>query len=382
MFDSNGFRERLRNARRQAGYSQKELAQLLYVSTQAVSKWERGTAVPDLPHVCRIGQLLRVSVDALLGAENDLPPAVIAVDGGGTKTEFLLVSPDGTVLQRQVLGGSNPNTCTINGCVELLSQGLELLLQRPCRVLAACIGGAGMASGNNGSRVRALLQKRFSRFPIQCRSDIHNLLAQARDPRNAIAVICGTGSVVFASREGELLRCGGGGWRLETLGSGYDLGRGALLAALEHRDGTGPETALTARVEEKLGGTVWDKIQTVYTAEPAFVASFAPLVLECRERGDRVAEALVTANCDRIAQLIQKAHTLSPGATQVMVGGSVLTGSAAFRQLLADRLPSLTLTVSGHPPVWGAVLGACAMADIAPPDSGVFQDSYDREVKP
>ena len=69
MFDGKVFAANLRNARKGKGLSQKELAEKLYLSTQAVSKWERGEALPDIYHVCRIAQVLGVSVDRLLGVE-------------------------------------------------------------------------------------------------------------------------------------------------------------------------------------------------------------------------------------------------------------------------------------------------------------------------
>ena len=44
MFDAKVFAVNLRNARKGKGLSQKELGEKLYLSTQAVSKWERGVS--------------------------------------------------------------------------------------------------------------------------------------------------------------------------------------------------------------------------------------------------------------------------------------------------------------------------------------------------
>lgn len=380
MFDPDVFRENLHAARVQAGLSQKEVAQALFISTQAVSKWERGESVPELSHVYRLAELLGVSVDDLLDIGRERPTALLAVDGGGTKTEFVLITTGGRLLKRVLLPGSNPNTCSVQGCFDILCQGIDLLLQERCRPAALFIGGAGMVSGQNGKQVQALLGKRYPRLKLRCRSDITNVLACADDPDNAIAVICGTGSVVYASCHGELIRCGGGGWRLETLGSGYDLGRGALLAALEHRDNTGPETTLTEAVEQKLGGTVWDSIQKIYSGEPAFAASFAPLVLQAWQTGDPIATELVETNCARLVQLVKLAAKRSPQARQVLLGGSVLRQSKAFRALLEAALPEgLRAVAADTPPVWGACLRSAALAGIAAPDYHTFMADYAQE---
>ena len=377
MFDAKIFATRLRSARKSRGLSQKELAESLYLSTQAVSKWERGEAVPDVAHICSIAQALGLSVDRLLGVEATAEAGLIAVDGGGSKTEFVLIATNGRVHKRLVLPGSNPNACTMDGTCAILRQGIDALLYEGLQVQAVFVGGAGMASGTNGRDVEAYLKKRYPQLPLQCASDSMNLLAQAADPNNAIALICGTGSVVYATTGGALRRFGGGGWRLGIQGSGYDLGRSALSAALEQRDGTGPETALTQAVEQKLGATVWDRVDVLHKETNAYIASYAPLVLKAWQAGDRVASSIVNETLDRLAHLVKVAADHTPGARQVILGGSLLTKNQAFRQALAEKLPAhLQATAISRPPIWGACLQSARLAGLTAPDPKEFMDSY------
>lgn len=55
------------NKRKALGYTQQALADKLHVSFQAVSKWENGTACPDVELLPMIASILGTSVDALLG---------------------------------------------------------------------------------------------------------------------------------------------------------------------------------------------------------------------------------------------------------------------------------------------------------------------------
>lgn len=71
------FSENLKNARKNAGYSQKELAKLLFVSQQAVAKWEVGTSTPSPEMLSKIAELLNVSSDYILGRSEGALESVI-----------------------------------------------------------------------------------------------------------------------------------------------------------------------------------------------------------------------------------------------------------------------------------------------------------------
>ena len=58
--------ERLFLLRKQKGLSQEELADMTEVSRQAVSKWERGEAVPDIDKLVKLSQIYGVSIDSIV----------------------------------------------------------------------------------------------------------------------------------------------------------------------------------------------------------------------------------------------------------------------------------------------------------------------------
>lgn len=57
--------------RKEKGLSQEELADKLSVSRQAVSKWERGEALPDTDNLIRLAKLYNVSIDEIVGYSPD-----------------------------------------------------------------------------------------------------------------------------------------------------------------------------------------------------------------------------------------------------------------------------------------------------------------------
>ena len=380
MFHPSVFAANLRAARKRKGLSQRQLADQLFVTTQAVSKWEQGVSVPNLLLLCKLAQTLQVSTDTLLGVTPSAEPALIAADAGGTKTEFVLITHDGRLVKRLLLRGANPNTCGVREACNIFRQGIDSLMQCGYQVMGIYIGGAGMVSAGNAVATESILREWFSNLPLRCDSDICNILAYADNPSNAIAVICGTGSVVYTTVHGKLQRFGGGGWRLETCGSGYDIGRQALQAALEHRDGTGPATVLTESVEQKLGGKVWDNVQKIYSGDAAFVASFAPLVLQAWQQADPVAADILSVNAQRLVHLIHCAADRSPNANQVLLGGSLLTRSDPFRKMILEMLrPELRADLVSKPAIWGACLQCARFVHLPAPDFDLFMETYQEE---
>lgn len=65
--------DRLLDLRRKAGYSQEQLADLLGVSRQAISKWEGAQGRPEVDNVVKLAQIYRVSTDFILTGSASVP---------------------------------------------------------------------------------------------------------------------------------------------------------------------------------------------------------------------------------------------------------------------------------------------------------------------
>ena len=65
--------------RKEKGLTQKDLAQKLFVSDKAVSKWETGASIPDTALLLPLAELLGVTVTELLMGRR-LPPSVPPLD--------------------------------------------------------------------------------------------------------------------------------------------------------------------------------------------------------------------------------------------------------------------------------------------------------------
>ena len=374
MFDTKQFARVLKNTRKARLLTQNDVARELRVTPQSVSKWERGEVVPDVENLCALSKLLSVSLDVLLDNRPADMVGLIGIDGGATKTEFVLIDETGRCLNTIVLPGCNPNACGVEKTLEILRQGIDFLRPQEMNVAGIHFGGAGMFSGNYGDMVCAALQKAYPNLKISCANDISNVIACCEKPELCIAAISGTGCVVYSHRSGQLRRFGGIGYLFEGSGSGYDMGRDAITAALRAGDGLGESTLLTQLVEQRLGGPAWNSIQELYRREPAYIASFSLLVSQAAEEDDPVAQQILRRNALHMASLIRAAHQHIPDARNVILSGSLFANNDRFFQTVTEALdPGLSVDRMTCPPVWGACLQAarlCGMETM--PDLEVF----------
>lgn len=66
--------ERLQDLRKKANYSQEQVADLLGISRQAISKWESGQGKPELDNIIKLTEIYNVSADYIISGEEHIPP--------------------------------------------------------------------------------------------------------------------------------------------------------------------------------------------------------------------------------------------------------------------------------------------------------------------
>ena len=115
------FGQRLSRLRKQSGFTQEELAEKFGISGQAVSKWENDASMPDISILPDLSDVLRVSLNELLGKEENRARLVPAEERKDTNDLILKV--------RAVL--ADGDKVTVNLPVSLVKAGMMMNMKMP-----------------------------------------------------------------------------------------------------------------------------------------------------------------------------------------------------------------------------------------------------------
>ena len=105
------FADTLKKLRTEKGLSQRELAEKMYVTRTAITKWENGNRLPDAAMIKRLSEVLDVDVSVLLSAvaESDECPNVIMVDDNAVILNGSLSIIEEVIPNASVTGFTKPS---------------------------------------------------------------------------------------------------------------------------------------------------------------------------------------------------------------------------------------------------------------------------------
>lgn len=221
----------------------------------------------------------------------------IGVDGGGTKTECILVDKQGAVAARHLAPGCNPSLVGGESARAILLDALNALLagfQSPVveRVLL-CMAGSQTFWQETADALTS-----YGR--VETASDSLPVIELATRGGPGLALHAGTGSFVTArAPDGSVHYAGGLGWRFGDPGSGYDLGRRGIARALLELQGWATSTTLAAELCKHTGLGDYTANSRFFYRDPeanATIAAFAAQVVELAEQDCAPASEIIAAS--------------------------------------------------------------------------------------
>jgi N-acetylglucosamine kinase-like BadF-type ATPase len=302
--------------------------------------------------------------------------AVLAVDGGGSKTDVAIVSAKG-----DVLGVARGPTCShelvgLGGVVGALRPTVDAALRQAgiaadngpvADVGAFALSGADLPSDDR-RLLRVLRTAEWAGSELVA-NDTFAVLRAGTDRGWGIGVVCGSGiNCTGVGPDGRTVRfpavgefpgaADGGGW----------IGEMGLGAAVRGRDGRGQRTVLERTVPAHFGvrrpWSVLEGIRNGLIARDRVVLELPPLVFAAAANGDAVARSIVDALADEVVTMVVaslRRLRLLRAEVDVTLGGGVFRAEdpafvTRIRTGVCETAPNARVAVLDGPPVVGAAL--------------------------
>ncbi len=276
----------------------------------------------------------------------------IGVDGGGTKTELVLLDGTGAEVGHHLAPGCNPSQVGPEQARAILNAALdELLAQSKIENPKSKIAATLLFMAGNRAFWRETADNLRGFGQITTADDSVPVLELATAGAPGLVLHAGTGSFVAArSPDGTVHYAGGLGWKFGDPGSGFDIGRRALGLALLELQASSTHTVLSPLAEALRAHTGLTDYATnsrfFYNdaAANAKISAFAPIVIQLAEQDCGPAQQVVADSITDLARLADTViHRHFPSPTTKLpcgVSGRVLNSVPAVFALrsLASKL--------------------------------------------
>lgn len=290
----------------------------------------------------------------------------LGVDGGQSGTAALIGDEAG-----RVVGAGSGGPCNHATAAE----GRQKLMRAVGDSVAAACAQAGLDAGavrfaaacfgmsGGPEDKQAILREMLPADVVEVTDDAVIALAGATAGEPGMVTIAGTGSIVFGrNAAGETARTGGWGYIYGDEGSGFDIARQALRAALRAEEGWGPSTRLARVLLDATGSAkVNEALHRFYMPDwpRSRVAALAPLVDEAAMAGDAVARDILHSAAQQLAVLTAAVRR------QLWKDGEMArvawTGGVFRSRILLERYRSIVELEEGNragPPEYDPAAGA------------------------
>ncbi len=352
----------LQRLRSEKGLSQSQLGDILGFSYKTISGWENGRGIPDVLTLYRLANFFGVKLDDFFAEDNKY---YLGIDGGGTKTAFVLSDENLNILRQEKTEGCNPVDIGLENAMKCLKEGINTICQGISKSQISVFAGiAGSTATNNKAPLNNFFRD-LGFYAYECDSDNRNIIAAGLGKKNGISMIMGTGVCAFRQKDGECKRFSGWGYLFDDGGSAYNVSRDAISAHFDSVDGIGKPTLISKYLMESYKDNQ-QLLGELYKGGKREIAGFAKLVYRAAREGDEIAVSIIKRNMNVAARIIESAsRELTEEIIPVVLTGG-LTVEADTLNYLSSELENperFDIKVLDCPPVNGALILAKELAE-------------------
>ena len=302
-------------------------------------------------------------------------PAVLAVDGGNSKTDVALVDAGGGVLGAARGPGASHHHLGVPAAMDTLAALIVAAChdaglpagERPLAAVGVwCLAGVDFPADDQALGP-AIAGRGWAR-EVLLHNDVFAVRRAGSGRTWGIGVVVGAGmNCVGVVPDGREVRFPAIGELSGDWGGGRDVGVAAVGAALRGEDGRGPRTTLTRLVPDWFGlPSALAVVEALFLEriDQRRVLELVPLVFAEADAGDEMAAQLVARQVDEIVAMagaVIRRLDLTGRDVEVVLGGGQFQREAPsflerIRSGIGQIAPAARLTQVTAPPVVGAAL--------------------------
>lgn len=303
----------------------------------------------------------------------------LGVDGGGTKTAFVLTDGEGRELARHEGGSSYHIQVGFEALHALLHEGVRAVLDK-AGVSAEDVAFAffGLPAHGEDSQVQPFLdvipEAVLGHHRYACGNDMICGWAGSLGGEDGVNIVAGTGSIGYGERQGLAARGGGWGEVFSDEGSAYWIAVQGLNAFSRMADGRLPRgplhDLLTTELELKSDLDLCAYVYAKASPQRDRIAALSRLVARAATQGDEAARRIFAEAGRELAAIVEAIRQrlrYEPGETvNLSYSGGVFQGGELilqpFRQQLAAYSPDYRLVKPRYSPAIGAALYAARLS--------------------
>jgi N-acetylglucosamine kinase-like BadF-type ATPase len=278
----------------------------------------------------------------------------IGLDGGGTKTDCVLMDQGGHVMARGRGGPSNSSRIGLEAATRGAKEAVEAALASTGigigQVTDVCAGLAGVTDAGRAAAMTILLKALFVGARFELCTDL-DLALMASGTAPSIVLVAGTGSAAIGrDAKGHIARSGGYGPGKSDEGSAFAVGKRVVAEVVKSRDQAGIE--LRRRILEQLGLESLENAEGLAgEAADALYPRVFPVTAIAADEGNEIARSVLRDAAANLAGLVAGVHQeLKLGAAEFFLGktGGMVERSRYFDEVLNAELQQVVPRAKGQ----------------------------------
>lgn len=288
----------------------------------------------------------------------------LGIDGGGSKTAFIIIDENKNIVYKKEAGPSSIDTVPLSVVKDVFIEGTKDFQYKVDGVFAGIGGICNDIQVNEIKEIIKTLPICKDNCKIDAGNDVINALYGGLGGKDGIIIIAGTGSVCFGKNKDKYARAGGYCYQEGDAGSSYDLGRKALQHLARVLDGRYEYTPFAEALIKATNCNDYSSLANyIINANRTQIASLSKIVTKNQE--DKYANKIINDAVDEMLLMIKAVFNrlaFNEEITYFSIIGSLGNADTLYKKYLLEQLPTISSSLKYIDKVYDASFGSSLKA--------------------